>query len=214
MSVQAILRGILRGSTTEQNYQISPSGGMYVAAELPPLAELARKYGIVQAMTTAGVAAVVVRPSTLSLATLYNRPTSPYILVIVGAYAFNLVSTAATAFWSIWLCSHPVGMAAPAGNNISVRNWTNGKAAGDGGHTIFDTDEAVADDGWFPWGGIGQSEATGVLPSGAVQAPTEGAILVPPGAGISGQVVSSLVGDTFTFGFRWIPVPKELLPIA
>lgn len=214
MSVKTWITALVRGGKDDEYAEISKTGDLYVAAGLPPLTELARRYGIVQAMNTSALAGLVVRPSTTSNITLFNKATSPNTLVLVRAYAFNLVSTAAENYFSLWLCSHPVGMTAPSTADIAVRNWTNGKAAGDGGHTILDVAETVVDDGWFPWGPIGRSEAVGVLPSGAVDARLDGAILVPPGAGISGQVVAGVTGQTFTMGFAWIPVPKDLLPIS
>jgi len=95
-----------------------------------------------------------------------------------------------------------------------VRNSTSGKAAGDGGHTILDAGATVADDGWFPWGdGKFDVEPTGVLP-GAVSSPIiNGAIIVPPGAGLSGTVVSSVAGNTYTFGFHWFAVPNSEMSI-
>ena len=169
----------------------------------------AKGYGY-QTMTTAGVAALVARPAALSLLTLYNNTGNKHF-VIERAMAFNLVTTAAAGFFSIWLCVHPTGMAVPAGNNIAIRNSTSGLSAGTLG--VADTDEAVADNGWFPWGPIGQCEAVGVLPSGAVSAEIGGRIIVPPTAGISIQVVASLVGETFTTGFHWFAVPEAELTV-
>lgn len=208
MSVATKIQAILRGTSEERNPEVDKANQLIVTQGYLPYSEVTRRGLGWQAMTTAGVAAVVVRPSTLSLATLYNKTTSPYHLYIDEAFAFNLVSTAAQARSNIWLCSHPVGQTAPTGNNITVRNSTSGKAAGDGGHTVFDTDEAVADDGWFPWGPWGDVEPTGTLPGGCLVAPVQGRIIVPPGAGISGTVVASLAGDTYTFGFRWYAVPN------
>jgi hypothetical protein len=61
----------------------------------------------------------------------------------------------------------------------------------------------VTDNGWFPWGSMGQVEATGVLPGGVSIADVNGRIIVPPQCGVSTQVVASVVGNTFTSGFDW-----------
>ena len=171
----------------------------------------ARGYGK-QAMATVAVAALVVRPTTTAMATLFNQSGSGKVLVVERAFAHNLVSTAAQAFYSIWVCVHPVGMAAPS-NDITVRNGTSGKAAG-GSNTIFDNGATVVDDGWFPWGNWGQAESAGVLPNGHVEADIGGRIMLPPTAAISIHVVASLVGDTFTAGFHWFEVPESELAIA
>jgi len=209
--MQTKIRGMKSVAAVEVDLKATEGGALHNA----DLARIwtAKGYGF-QVMSTGAVAALVVRPSTLSAITLYNAEAGGgKIYVIERVMAFNLVSTAAAAFWSIWLCSHPVNMTAPTGNNITIRNNTRGVAAG-GSSSILDTAETVADDGWFPWGPIGQSEATGVLPSGAVSAEVGGRIMVPPGAGLSVQVVSSAVGQTFTHGIHWFEVPQSELGLG
>lgn len=214
MSVDALIQGFRRGTTDEQTVQLDKANQVIVSQGYPFGTELTRRGLGYQAMTTSALAALVVRPSTVAMATLHNLATSPYHLVIQRAVAFNLVSTTAEARAGIWLCSHPVGQTAPT-NDITVRNSTAGKAAGDGGHTIFDAGATVADDGWFPWGdGKFDVEPSGVLP-GAISTPQiNGLIIVPPGGGISGTVVSSVVGNTYTFGFHWFAVPNAEMGIG
>jgi hypothetical protein len=164
----------------------------------------AQGYGY-QAMATVAVAALVVRPTTLAMATLRNN-SSNKLLVIDEAFAHNLVTTAAEGYGNIWLCSHPSGMSAVT-NDITVRNSMNGGAAG-GSETSFDNGATVVDDGWFPWPDVAaQAEATGVLPGACTLARVHGRIIVPPTGGISLQIVSSVVGNTFCAGFRWYEIP-------
>ena len=198
-----LVRGVVGADPVNKRLQVHPdTSDLLVAQGLPPYAEITRLGGGWQAMATAAVAALVVRPSTLAMATLHNNePDNGKSLIMDAAFAHNLVGTA-NGVYSIWLCVHPVGMAAPT-NDISVRNSLSGRSAGSGAaRTIFDNGATVVDDGWFPWGGS-EHTVTVTTPGGVVQAPIEGKILIPPKAGISMQIVADVVGATFTAGFRW-----------
>lgn len=165
-----------------------------------------------QAMATAAIAALVVRPSTTSMLTIYNPSGNSKHLVIERAFAHNLV-TAIEENGGLWLCSHPVGMTAPTGNNITVRNSTNGQAAGGSG-TIVDTAESISDDGWFPWGASEWTNLDGTVPGGQLEAQIGGRIIVPPGAGLSIHVVASTTVNTYTCGFHWFEVPRTELKVG
>ena len=160
----------------------------------------AKGYGY-QTMSTSATASLIIRPSTLSALTLYNNTLSYF--VIERAFAFNLVSITSCTF-GIWLCSHPAGMTAPAGNNIAIRNSTNGKASATAG--ICDTAEAVADDGWFPWSEAG-AQVVQTVPGSQAEAKVNGRIIVPPTGGISIQCVSNTAVVTCTHGFHYFVVP-------
>lgn len=165
-----------------------------------------------QAMATAAVAALIVRPSTASALTIYNPASNSKHLVIERVFAHNLV-TASEEQGGIWLCSHPVGMTAPTGNNITVRNSTSGIAAG-GSATVVDTAEAVSDNGWFPWG-VGQwTNLDATVPGGQLEADIRGRIIVPPSGGLSIHVVASTTVNTYTCGFHWFEVPTSELLVA
>ena len=161
-----------------------------------------------EAMATAALASLVVRPSTLSQLTLYNNTTNKHF-VIERAFAHNLVSIADGQF-GIWLCVHPTGMSIPAGNNITVRNSLSGKAA----NTtvgVVDTAETVVDNGWFPWG-ENSTSVTATVPGSLAQALVNGRIILPPTAGISIQSVAQTAVVTTVCGFHWFAVPtNELL---
>ena len=173
----------------------------------------AKGYGR-QAMATGALAALVIRPAALSMLTLYNGESGGGLCyVIERVFAHHLVSTALETEGGIWLCSHPAGMTAPGGNNITVKNSMSGLAAG-GGITVIDTAEAVNDDGWFPWGNWIKTDETGTTPGGHVEAEVKGLIIVPPTAGISIQVVAGVVGDTWTCGFHWFEVPQSELGLG
>jgi len=160
----------------------------------------AKGYGF-ETMSTAATASLVVRPSTLSALTLYNNTAKNF--VIERAFAFNLVSIANGQF-GIWLCVHPIGMTAPTGNNITIRNSLSGLTAGTEG--VCDTAEAVTDNGWFPWG-VSQTSVTATVPGSLATAEVGGRIIIPPTAGISIQCVAQTAVVTCTHGFHWFSVP-------
>ena len=163
-----------------------------------------------EAMATAALASLIVRPSTLSQLTLYNNTTNK-VFVIERAFAHNLVSIANGQF-GIWLCVHPTGMAIPAGNNITIRNSLSGQAPNTS-VGVVDTAEAVANDGWFPWGESGTSVTT-TVPGSLAQALVNGRILLPPTAGISIQSVAQTAVVTTVCGFHWFVVPASELKIG
>ena len=200
---QGLIRAGAGVSPSNAQVQVHPNtSDLYVAQGLPPYHELARSGGGWQAMNTAALAALVVRPSTVAMATLYNgEPAGGKSLIMDAGFAHNLVGVAGSSY-GIWLCVHPVGFTAPT-NDITVRNSLSGRSAGNGSaRTLFDTGATVADDGWFPWGDAGHA-VTVTVPGGQVTAQIDGRILIPPTAAISLTVVADTTGATFTSGFRW-----------
>ena len=204
--MSALIKGtkVTDGGTIE--IKVTESGSLITIDQ--KIVWTAKGYGF-QAMATSAVAALVVRPSTVAMATIRNNSANK-LLVIDEAFAHNLVTTSAEGYGNIWLCSHPAGMDAVT-NEITVRNSTNGGTAG-GSETSFDNGATVSDDGWFPWPDVAaQAEATGVLPGACTLARVNGRIIVPPTGGLSLQVVSSVVGNTFCAGFRWYEIPTTEL---
>jgi hypothetical protein len=206
VKMSALIKAKDEAGSSDVNLRASSGGILF---NMPyQMAFTAKGYGF-QAMATVAVAALVVRPTTVAMATLRNQSTDK-VLVVERVFAHNLVTTAAEGFSHIWICSHPAGFGTVT-NDITVRNSTNGKTAG-GSSTFFDNGATVDDDGWFPWPDvIGQAEAAGVLPGAAVLANVNGRIMIPPTGGMSMQVVSSVVGNTFTAGFHWFEVPTSEL---
>ena len=191
------------GSGDDVGLQGDQHGNLMVAQGLPAGAILTAEGGGFQAMTTAAVAALVVRPSTTALFTLWNgEAAGGKSYIIDRAFGFNLVSTAAQTFAGLWLCSHVRVDVSGKAEEITAINSTQGRS-GYGGEARLEVDGTVVDDGWFPWGVASESEEAGVLPGGVIVAPVNGRIIVPPQGGVSAHVVSGLVGDTFTVGFHW-----------
>lgn len=187
--------------------QVNDYGDLLVAQGLPPYTEITREGGGYQAMSTAAVAALVVRPTTVAIATLWNgEPGGGRSLIIDAAFIHNLVAVANSSF-GIWLCVHPEGMAAPT-NDITVRNSLSGKPAGSGARVFFDNGATVLDDGWFPWGNSDHT-VTVTVPGGQLTAEVNGRIIIPPTAGLSLSVVASTTAVTVTSGFRWY---EKVLP--
>ena len=159
----------------------------------------AKGYGL-QAMATTAVASLIVRPTTVAIATLYNNTSKNFIIERV--FAHNLVSIANGQF-GIWLCLHPKGMTAPT-NDITVRNRTDGQPAETEG--MFDNGATVNDDGWFPWG-ENSTSVTATVPGSLAQALVDGRLIVPPTGGISASCVGQTAAVTVCMGFHWYSVP-------
>ena len=159
----------------------------------------AKGYGW-SAMATAAVASLIVRPTTVAIATLHNNTSKNF--VIERVFAHNLVSIANGQF-GIWLCVHPVGQTAPT-NDITVRNSSSGLVAGTEG--LFDNGATVVDDGWFPWGESNYS-VTATVPGSLAQALVEGRIIIPPTGGLSVSCVGQTAAVTVCVGIHWFSVP-------
>ena len=153
----------------------------------------------IQAAATAGL---VVRPDTVAAITLYNaEPAGGKSLIIDRIFTHNLVSTAAQAFFGLWYCVHP-RMTEPT-NDITTLRGTGDGSPPNTGIVIVDVGATVLDNGWFPVGSGNDTEATGVLPGSHADWEAMGRLVVPPLGGISVQVLSAVVGDTFTSGLSW-----------
>ena len=208
MSLSTKLFATIRGGPSDGGeiaLRSNTSGEQLVAQGFPPNTEMTRKYNRVSAMNTSALAALVVRPSTVASFTIFNPTTSGSDYIMDQIFAFNLVSTAAQAKSGMWYCVHPTGLVSPTAD-ITARGWGRGTAGTD--VSVADTAMTVTNDGWFPIGPWSDVEPTGVLPGAIMVAEFNGRVIVPPGCGISGQVVSSVVGNTFTMGFSWYAVPE------
>ena len=208
MDVMSRIHGLIRGGPANSQpaaVHINSERELLTAQGLPPYTEMSRRGLGYQVMNTSALAALVVRPSTVAGLTLWNgEPDGGKTYVIDRLFAFNLVSTAAEARSGMWAAIHPIGMAKPTADITAIKSMSG--RAGYGGAAIVDTGATVVDDGWFPVGPFSTVEPTGVLPGAIMEFKAEGRFLVPPRAGISIQVVSSVVGNTFTHGFAWYEV--------
>lgn len=157
------------------------------------------------AMTTTAVAGLVVRPDTASLITIFNgEGPGGKSLVMDRLFCFQLVSAAANAFYTMWYCNHtqPINVAKVANDITTLRGTGDGREP-DLGTVRVEADATVLDDGWFPCGGSGQVEATGILPGGGTEWECNGRIIVRPKAALSLHVSTGAVTEDFTVGASW-----------
>ena len=144
----------------------------------------------------------MVRPDTVAAITIWNgEEAGGKSLVIDRVFSHQLVSTTAQGFSGLWYCMH-LNMTKPTADITALRG------SGDGREpetpVVVDVEATVLDDGWFPIGdATGEVEATGVLPGGNLEGKVDGRLVVPPQHGMSVQVVSGVVGNTFTSGVSW-----------
>ena len=174
-------------------------------AKLGPLglARMAHEHESV--MTTAAVAGLVVRPTTTSLLTIHNGENyGGKSLVIDRLFCFQLVSAGALSFYTMWYCLHVRPINVAEGPNEITSKWGTGDGRGPSmGPVRAEVDATVIDDGWFPCGGSGPVEATGVLPGGGTEWECKGRLIVPPDHSISLHVSASSVNEDFTVGASW-----------
>jgi hypothetical protein len=203
------LLGFQRGGASTEAFRYLRSNSeqeLLTAQGLPPYTELSRRGRGWSAMTTAAVAGLVVRPDTVAKFTLWNGETGPTArsYVIDRVWAFNLVTTAAISGYSIWACVHPAGMAAVTADITAINSMNGGSAYT--GSARLDVGATVADDGWFPLNTGTLTGGVTTAPSGAQVVDVGGRFIVQPTGGFSIQVVSTIVGLTFTTGLSWYEV--------
>lgn len=154
------------------------------------------------AMQSAATAGLVVRPTTVAAITFWNAEgIGGKDLIIDRLFTHNLVSTAVKTFFQIWYCMHEA-MTRPV-NDITTLRGSGDGVGPNASNVIVDVAATVLDNGWFPVGDEGSISETANTPQGMAQWEVHGRLKVPPGAGMSLQVVSSIVGDTFTTGASW-----------
>lgn len=155
------------------------------------------------AIQTTATVALVARPTTTSAITIWNGENiGGRSLIIDRLFSHQLVSTTANAFSGLWYCMH-LNMTKPTNDITTLRGTGTGREP-DNSIVVVDVAASVLNDGWFPVGDApGQVEATGVLPGNNLEWEVKGRLVVPPRHGISLQVISGVVGNTFTSGASW-----------
>jgi len=171
-------------------------------AKVGPLgkAKMAGEYET--AMTTSAVAGLVVRPTTTGLITIWNGENyGGKSLVMDRLFCFQLVSGAAQSLYTMWYCNH-LAMTKPTNDITALRGTGDGREP-DNSMVVVDVGATVLDNGWFPCGGSGEAEATGILPGGGTEWECNGRIIVKPKAGISMHVSAGTINEDFTVGAAW-----------
>ena len=205
MSLVTVLKGLVRGGDdAERRVELSPGGDLVMAQGLPPYAEMSRQGEGWSVISTAAAAALVVRPSTVALITLWNGEANPggKSYIIDRLFAHNLVGVANNSY-GLWATIHPAGMAKPTTViAASATNYVGNTGKLYVGLAIAKVDMTVGDNGWFPWGVSGHT-ITVTTPGQQIEARVEGRLIVPPQGGISVTVVATAIGSTFTCGLSW-----------
>lgn len=202
----AIRRG---GSREEVNIKGDRYGNVHISQGLPAYTEITAQGEGWQVMTTSPVACLNIRPSTTSLATLWNGESGGGKSYIVDrVFAQQLVSeSAVVARWGLWVCVHKE-MAAPTAEITAIRglsgkyNYT--------GKGRYDADAGVVDDGWFPWGEGMDVETVSTIGGNQVSANVGGRIVIPPQCGLSLHGVASTINVDLCVGVAWYEVQLDL----
>ena len=205
--ILAKLAGGVGGANVE--LQGDPHGSLLVSYGLPPYADLVRRGKSWGTMSTAAVAALVVRPGTVAAFEIFNAyPSGGKSLVVDRLFWFNLVSASVAQAWLGW-AQVTAPKAAPTSGSFVVRG-ASGQAYG--GPVIAAAGTTVADSGWFPWSGASTEkvvEAT-VTPHGGIVTEVAGRLIVPPQCSLCMHVVAQTVASTFTQGATWFEVQLAL----
>lgn len=152
-------------------------------------------------MSTAAVAALVVRPSTTAAFEIFNGyPGGGKSLVIDRLFFFGLVTTAVNEGWSGWAMVTTAKVAVSTGSFAVTSAYGNKTYSGP---VISAASTTVVANGWYPWTDGQVSSGAGVTPYGCATAKVEGRLIVPPQCSLCLHVVASLIGETFTQGASW-----------
>ena len=177
---------------------------LFVAQGLPPYTEMARQGDGWSVILITALAALVVRPSTVAMLTLWNGESAGGKSYIIDRiFSHNLVGTA-NGVYGLWYTIHPAGMTKPTADiAASGTNIVGNTGKKYNGLAVVDSGATVLDNGWYP---IGKSEHTVTVttPGGQLEALVEGRFIVPPQGGISITVVADVVGvATHAPGLSW-----------
>jgi hypothetical protein len=200
--MDAIQLAVRRGNTVFQSTaQANELAEQLIAQGLPPYTEMARKGQGWGTISTAAVAALVVRPTTVAAFEIFNGyPTGGKSLIIDRLFWFNLVSAQVAQGFTGWACVTSPKAAVTSGSFV-VRGHS-GKAYG--GPVIAAASTTIVDSGWFPWavGSTKAIEAT-VTPNGGAVAEVAGRLIVPPQCSLCLHAVAQTIASTFTQGAQW-----------
>lgn len=217
MAVDMVLKGTVRGLSsknaaedTEEQLVCTPRGELIVSQGMPPLAEIVRMGDSFQSMSTAAVAALVVRPTTAAMLSLWNgEKAAGQSYAIDSVFAFALVNPAAIGAWGIWVMNNVVqgstGVAKPGGAALAVKSLS---ARTPQSAAVVAIGGAVTDDGWFP-AGNGIITHAAITPEPQIDVDLKGLYIVPPGGMFNAHVVADVVTRTFLIGVRWHEIQMQ-----
>jgi hypothetical protein len=195
----AVRNGVLFAQATIALNQLAEQ---IVAQGLPPYTENVRRGKSWATMSTAAVAGLVIRPSTVAAFEIFNGyATGGKSLIIDRLFWFNLVSAQVAQGFTGWAAVTAAKAAVTSGSFV-VRG-SSGQSYG--GSVIAAAGTTVLDSGWFPWavGSTKAIEAT-VTPNGGAVADVDGRLIVPPQCSLCLHAVAQTTASTFTQGASWI----------
>lgn len=208
--MQTTIRGIRGGGSGEEvTIKAERNGALHVSQALPPytlLTALGKGYMV---YNTNALTALVVRPSSLAMLTLWNGESGGGLSYIIDRlYAHQIVSGSAQARWGMWGMIHPVGTGSVSADLATIDSYRG--IATYGGNARADSADSVTDHGWHPWGNSVDTEEIAALMGSQVDVRPEGRVVIPPGSAFSVTVVSSTANEDFHVGIGWYEVQLDL----
>lgn len=192
-----VVSGTVKGTNTEQEFSVDPSGQqLYTPGELP-YTELSRLGQGWSTMATAAVAALVVRPSTVAALELWNGNTTA--MLADRLFTYNLVASAIQGTFQIW-AQVTVPKTAPSTASLAI-GGDSGKLYS--GNVINAVGTTVVANGWFPWGNSPAFGLGTATPGGGMEGNPQGRILVPPNCSLCIHVTAQTTAWTFQSGAHW-----------
>ena len=202
------LRVLGRGrvSGDDRALELNEKNELLVGLGLPEYTQIAKRGNGYSVIATDAVAALVIRPSTTAMFTLFNGEAagSDKCYIVDRIFTHCLVGVNAEGRFSLWACSHPAGMTAPGSElAASATNFTGSYGKTYNGLAVANLALACVDNGWYPWGYSTSHPAAGTLPGAAISVDVKGRLIIPPQGGLSLTVVASTNGATFCTGLSW-----------
>ena len=203
-NIFSLLADLAGGKSGEQvKVKGDRTGSLLVSGGLPPYTEAVRRGKSWATMSTAAVAALVVRPDTTAAFEIFNGyPSGGKSLIIDRLFWFNLVSASVAQAWLGWAAVTAPKAAVTSGSFV-VRG-ASGQSYG-GPVIAAASTTIVTASGWFPWSGASTEkviEAT-VTPHGGIVTEVAGRLIVPPQCSLCLHVVAQTTASTFTQGASW-----------
>jgi hypothetical protein len=176
--------------------------------QVPQYTEVTRSGALYNISTASAVAGLVAVPTSVAALEVYNNytPASGNCLVIDQIWAVNVVGTAAPNAFGLYAMV-TTQKAAPVNSALSVFSQSGrvSTATVAGGNVLTIAGSTVVANGWRAWGNpVSWGSSGAATPGGSTVADVNGRYIVPPGASFCLQVMSSVVGQTFTEGVSFV----------
>ena len=186
---------------------------LIVAGGLPNYTELVRRGKVWRVKIGTATAPIAAVPTTTARLEIFNPVSASDSIVVLGLYAFQLLSTAATQTYSIW--GQVTGIkAAPtaAALVIASANGSDPITGATGSFVVPAVDTTVVDTSWMPFGNVQTWGTAAALPGNAWYAPVDGALIAPPGHSVCVAAAGSIAtASSFIIGalFAYVNITNE-----